>query len=304
MPFRTDDEIRRLSDDAMSAYGEPRCLFMTGVLPLAGLSYENTATRDEYVRRVFPFDEWKVAYQYAATASACGIVTEIGWRYAGVDWPVIYQPYTKRVAKGQFAVVEEIKAGKVCACASCAKVQGCWIDTVHWTEGGQLPLPGDAPTIGCASCGGDWSRNSFNGEHEYTVLCYDPDVPGTYHSLDGGQPGIAFRTRATVQVFTGEDSEGRRTGELWVAAVDKQGRPLMASDGRPSTGRRMVGYVSVPGLQRHAAEGPCLTSGGEEVGDPWYKRPEIIVPGGLLLGVAGALAARRWGPALKRRLAA
>lgn len=230
--------------------GHPRCLFIRGVQPLAGLSYANEKTRAAYVAAGWPFDTEASAYAQARDQSSCGIMTEVGWRYAGVVDPdgVLYMPYAKRVNHGGtwYAVSRELFL---------AQHYGCWVDAVHWREGMALPREADAMIIGCSACGPSWGRGGgFFGEHEFPICLWGED--GLMHSIDGGQPGVAYRTRCLVQVWTGSDSQGR-TGELWCGAVDKHGACAIGADGRPLSGRRVMGWTDVAGLQLQANGNDC-----------------------------------------------
>ena len=248
MSFRTDDEILALADVALGAVGSPRCLFPSGILPLVGMTDAEAAAVE------FPYDT--EAYQIGmgqafaqGKTSSCGVVTEIGWRYAGVTAPMLYESYAWRVSKGKYVIVVEQEI---------AKADGAWVSGIPWVEGTPLPEIGDAPIIGCKACGESWARGTTNTEHEYTVLCYDPIGGGVHHTIDGGQPGIKLRTRGLVEVWTGTDAEGRRTGELWASTVDDKGNIPVGYDGRPVTGRRFVGYTNVAKLERGEPQGPCF----------------------------------------------
>lgn len=227
----TDEQIYALMSDTAAGLGEPRCHMAAALLPLVGLSYADPNTRAAYVAAVYPYDTQTDAYAMAAVQSSCGLVSEIAWRAAGVSDAGLYTPYASRVAHGQQAVAYEKKV---------ATAAGAWLDCVTWIEGMPLPAATDTLIIGCNGCGSGWARNVYDGEHEFVVLAAQD---GYYHSIDGGQPGIGLVTRAFVQVYTGQNGQGQRTGELWASTVDrKSGQPLLASDGRPSTGRRVVGF--------------------------------------------------------------
>jgi len=252
MPFRSDEEILDMTRVAMIEAGSPNCLFTSGCLPLNGF------TDREAAPFFFPYDS--EAYQSAMSSafekggtSTCGLLTEDGWRYAGVDAPVLYEPYNDRVAHGKYVVMME----KIIA-----EDAGAWQSAIPWIEGTPLPMHGDAPIIGCTSCGSGWARGVKNLEHEYVFLCYDPAGNGIHHSIDGGQPGVKLRTRALVEVWTGETSDGRRKGELWASTVNDDGSIPLAYDGRPVTGRRFIGFTRVAQLPRGAPQGPCLWEPG------------------------------------------
>lgn len=271
-----------MAEADLGEVGSPRCLFATGVLRLVGMSDTEAAPY------FFPYDT--PAYQKAMGAafesrktSSCGVATEVGWRYAGVDAPLLYEPYAQRVAKGKFAVVAE---------QMIAQQNKAWVSGIPWVEGTPLPDIGDAPIIGCTSCGAAWARGVSNLEHEYTILAYDPAGHGIHHSVDGGQPGVKLRTRALVEVWTGHDGQGRRTGELWAAAVTDGGKIPLGSDGRPATGRRFVGYTSVVRLPLGDPEGPCWWSSGDGSSASASRGKRVLAV--TALAAAAFLAARAW----------
>lgn len=273
--YRTDAEIVALIEQAAAAAGKPRCLFLSGLLPYAnpGLEIDDPV----YQKATFPFDT--EAYQIAAsrTSSTCGLWTENGWRYAGVDDPILYLPYADRVAKGQFAVVEEMRF---------AKQVGAWVDAIHWTPGSALPEPGDAVIIGCSSCP-DYARGTANLEHEFTFGAWDTNAEGgtIFHGLDGGQPGFHVRTRAFVEVG----------GELWVGAVNAQGVAGLSYDGRPAVGRRVLGWTDVTRLPLVNNGNECITSTGAPLPG---EAGGLLLPVALGVGAAALLALTPQGRAL------
>ncbi len=254
------DEIRQLCEEQASDAGEPACQFIGTALPLDGLAYADPETRDEYVAQLYlwgVFDQLpdgsydcteaqlKQAYAMAAVQSSCGIVTRRVWRGAGVDAPQIYDFYAEPNRIGSAITYEDKFAAE----------NGAWSSGIPWTEGTPWPALGDAFVIGCTSCGGDWSRNSFNGEHEANVVGLGDE--GIVYTLDGGQPGVALRTRQVLEVWTGEDDEGRRTGELWCGAVERDGSCATDSSGRPLTGRRFVGISRAADLPLRGTAPAC-----------------------------------------------
>lgn len=272
MPFRSDDEIRSMTLEAMAAAGKPRCLFISGLMDLVGLSDRQAADaffpHDEQVYR----DAMSSAFEGGKTSS-CGLTTEAGWRYAGVSEPVLDIPYHERVNKGLFVVAQEKKT---------AEAAGAWVSAIPWVEGTPLPDFGDAPIIGCTSCGEGWARGVKNLEHVYNITAYDPAGNGIHHSIDGGQPGVKFRTRALIEVWTGQLPDGRRTGELWAGTVNDDGSIPLGADGRPITGRRFIGYVSVASLPLGEPLGPCLVGSSHSLGRKVAKGA-IVVGGAALL---------------------
>jgi len=278
----SDAEIKAMAYEKMRLFGSPRCLFVSGVLDLPPMEPPPSPTGATYTKTILPYDSEPGATQAAKSMSACGLVTEVGWRYARVDAPLIYGPYIPRSQKGgiQYAVSYE---------KHIAEKAGCWVDCVTWREGMPLPLEGDAPIIGCEGCGGGWARNVANVSHEFTVVAWDDEA--RCHSVDGGQPGIHFRTRAFVQVWTSTAPDGRAQGELWCASVDKKsGKPIMAADGRPAIGRRCIGYTSVPGLPLLGGAQACLVSPDRTVAQALSDAvSEVTLQDVLLYGGGAAL---------------
>lgn len=188
----------------------------------------------EYQRHLYPFDTAFHAQQMAMSQSGCGLATEEIWRAGRVASTKLLLSYADRVARGGelYAVTLE----KVIA-----QQMGAWIvpGTGRLTE----PLePGDAVIIGCKGCRGLWARGAVNTEHELTVL-FTEDDGVTVHSVDGGQPHIALRTRRLVHV--------PEQGESWLANVSTDAE--IAADGRPVRGRRILGYARARLLQRYSA---------------------------------------------------
>ena len=272
-PFRSDDEIRAMAIEQAGAHGEPRCRFVTGVLPLAGM------TDVEAADLFFPADPHDVAVAMAKGMSTCGLTTEVGWRFANVLADVLYKSYQARLKKSEFAVtMEKVIAGE----------NDTWVSAIPWVEGTPLPDVGDAPIIGCKSCGEAWARNVTNLEHEYTVVANDPKGGGLHHSVDGGQPGIAFRSRCWIEVWTGTNAAGQRTGELWAGTCNAQGEPQIAYDGRPVSGRRAIGYTRVTGLPLGPSNGPCV--GGSALAQVAKKSGKILAVAAVAASVAWLLA--------------
>lgn len=283
MPFRSDEEILAMTMQAMGEAGSPRCLFVSALLPLVGL------TDLEAAAVFFPNDT--PAYQQAmgqafagGKTSSCGITTEVGWRAANVQDPLLDSSYFDRVNKGQYTVMRQKQF---------AEEVGAWVSAIPWVEGTPLPEFADAPIIGCTSCGEAWSRGTKNLEHEYNVVAYDPAGNGIHHSIDGGQPGIKFRTRALVEVWTGQLPDGRRTGELWASTVTDDGRIPIAADGRPITGRRFLGYTSVAKLPLGPPRVSCLVdSSGPAALVRKVPKGALVVGGAALLYLLSRLVSR------------
>lgn len=285
--------------------GAPRCLFIDQALalitdPRLGYSIENGATRDAYVAALYldlivpridgAYDiseqKLKQAYAAASAQSSCGITTEAIWRYAGVDDPRLFMWYPDRAAKGgsYYAVSLEVDI---------AKDHGAWRSGIPWVEGTPLPEPGDAPIIGLMQDPSFTRGGGFAGEHEFTVVSW---LGGLCHSVDGGQPHIDLRTRGVVEVWTGTNADGARTGELWFGQVDKEtGEMAIGHDGRPVSGRRAIGYTDVSALPL-SGSASCL----EETGAisslrraPWKQIGAGVLVGGAVLALAYYLVGRK-----------
>ena len=180
-----------------------------------------------YQQALYPFDPPAQARQLATHQSGCGLTYEAEMRAIGVDEPLLYGPVGPRSIHGgrEYPIAlerdDESRWGGLTDCAV-------------WTTQNQ-PEPGDACVIGCSACRGVWSRNSYASEHEFLVVLVDGDV---VHSVDGGQPSIALRTRRLVTVA------GSR--ELWAADM---AATLTAADMRPSKGRRFLSILRADGLR-------------------------------------------------------
>lgn len=206
-----------------------RASILLSLIPLIDLDPQDP----DYVANLYPFDDPAQAKQLALHQSSCGITTEVGWRAVPVDEPVLYTPIGKRSSTGgrQYPVaLERDDALKWDASTECT----------IWTGGKPWPTPGDAMIVGCASCQGVWSKDTFRSEHEFTVARVEAD--GTIWSADGGQPGVRIRKRRLVEVPSRK--------ELWVAQLETDGSVRMdASDMRPMVGRRVLCYIDASKLK-------------------------------------------------------
>lgn len=179
----------------------------------------------EYQAALYPYDTASQADQMARAQSGCGLVTEACWRAAGIDDKRLHLSYAARLPRKLYAVTLE---------KMIAEEHGAWADgVVARADLGELIEPGDALIIGCKSCRGEWSRASANLEHELVVLFTERAEDGSLlvHSVDGGQPHVAIRTRRYVDVPLPR-------AEAWLA---DRAASIM-SDGRPSKGRRLLGF--------------------------------------------------------------
>lgn len=254
--FFDDAAIFQAAEDTAAEYGVPRCRIIEAALRLVNLSWEDPKTRDQYVEELFlKWQNWgpdgpteanrKWAYQYAPAASLCGVTTQNIWAAAGVDLPYLYTPYSTRF--GSAVAFEYQNAQKV----------GAWVSATPWRRGTPFPEGGDAMIIGDNT--GAFSRGSSpKVQHELNVVAWIDGPRGALMAcLDGGQPGIAFRTRALVEVFPG----GGDAGELWCSTVNPDGSFSVGADGRPLNGRRAVGYTNVAKLP-YKSDAPNCKGGG------------------------------------------
>jgi hypothetical protein len=239
----TDSEIIDQALAEAADWGEPRCRFVESMLRLPGLAYADPETRDAYVKEVFlegidfpggaPTEaQIQQAYAMAASMSACGIVTSRVWRDAGVNAPYTRKFYGNRIGSAVGAEMEFAKAHKA------------WVSGLPWRRGTPFPEAGDALIIGDntpAMKRGDVTAY----QHELNALCWiDGGRGGLLASVDGGQPGIAIRTRGLVEVFP----DGGDEGEIWCGSVAKDGSIPLGGDGRPANGRRCIGWTNVAKL--------------------------------------------------------
>lgn len=277
MPLPSDDEIIAAAIDRALELGEPACRYIDAALDLAGLSYAaGGATRDAYVQKLYlerlhrepTAAERSSAYAMAAAQSTCGITTECIWDRAGVDAAWLREPYGARVNRGFYAVMAEYEF---------AKQVGAWVSALPWVAGTALPDLGDAVIIG-DNTDGMRRGSSTKVQHELTMLCYlnGPAGPGSWAcSIDGGQPGVAYRTRQWVEV----------PGELWAGAVDpSSGVAPLGYDGRPLNGRRVIGYVDAKKLPYRADAPPCAGGGGRILGIGLPTLDTTLKFGAALLG--------------------
>ncbi len=239
----TDDEILQAVRDNLSAaiIDGTAAIIIATLLPLIGLNPLDALS----LATCYPFDTAASAKQMATKQSNCGLVVEAGWRGAKVDDNRLSMPYGVRCTRGGtlYAVTLE---GVIAA------EHGALVGGLPWVEGTPFPEPGDALTVGSQSDPSFSRGGGYGGEHEFTAIHWGPsDVldGDVLTSIDGGQPGIRFRTRALVEVWTGALPDGRRKGELWAANLDASGRYVLGADGRPMAGRRVVHFADASKLR-------------------------------------------------------
>jgi hypothetical protein len=248
----TDAEIVAAAREAIDAG------FVTGtaarvipvLLPLLDLGPNDALFR----AATYPFDSPASAKQMAAEQSGCGLYVEVGWRgpdpHKGlVDDARLHLPYGKRCTQGGvlYAVTLEGVIGRE---------HGALVSGMPWIEGTPFPLPADCLVMGMRGNPAFARGPGVNTEHACTALHWHESevLNGTVlSSLDGGQDGNhnRVRTRALVEVWTGRRGD-LRTGELWAANLDKQGRYALGADGRPTWGRRVMHFIDVSKLKVRA----------------------------------------------------
>lgn len=190
-----------------------------------------------YQEKVYRYDPPAVRKALALHQSGCMLVAEYGWEGGGVA-------IDDRIKLG--AGVRGARGGllyPITLDILIARSSGAWVDCAKSVPDAR-PLPGDVLIMGCTSCPGVWAKNSMNFEHASTVGCIDRQVSGAsdiLHGLDGGQPGVHVRTRALVVC-------GPKGDELWCASLDADGAYQIEADGRPSKGRRCLGWIDVDKL--------------------------------------------------------
>jgi hypothetical protein len=201
-----------------------------------------------YIANVFPFDNFEDAKVFSPRLSGCGLVTETGWRgpYDGdvrkvglVDDDRLYMPYAERNKRGGTYQAVSLEY-------DIAIKHKALVSAEPWVEGTPMPSVGDAVIMGNNTAA--YARGKYLYQHEATVAYWRKDTPGVATSIDGGQPGVALRTRAFVEVWTGKRGTAR-SGELWCGDLQPDGECPLDASGRPLKGRRVVCYVNVDKLR-------------------------------------------------------
>jgi hypothetical protein len=153
--------------------------------------------------------------------STCALAARGYLLLLGSGHEALWRPYLPRVGRAVADVVQIARDG------------GAW----RTPEPGRLPHPGDVVLVGHMLPGGApdpaYVRGTRATEH---VLIYTGPLgeEGLLMSVDGGQPGVEWRTRRLVRF-------GR---ELWLSHTAHGIGP----DGRPLVGRRVVGWLSLADL--------------------------------------------------------
>ena len=201
------------------------------------------------------------AQQMARTQSGCGLVAEAILRDLGVTWPHLWRWYGDRLGTA------------ISASVAAARRDGIWYDDRSPGPGIQA---GDLLVIGGPAP--DWSRGGITYEHILVATELLPD--GRLRSVDGGQPGVAERTRVLVRT---------PQGELWLAHLPPSGGAAqLGPDGRPLVGRRVQGWIKAR-LAPHtpagytggggtSGGGGATGSGGATGGTPAQPTPQIVCP--------------------------
>lgn len=221
--------------DLAAQIGGRRGALLLDLLPCAG--WEVTESR--FVQRIYldAIDgtptrlEALQAEQMARSLSSCGMFWESGYRNTGGAWPLLWKFYGQRcLVTLEQAITAELPF---------ARHHGAWFDASIWLEGAQFPREADAVIMGNNTAA--WARGVAAFQHLGNLALWQD---GIAHFIDGGQPGIALRSRGLVEVWTGSRG-GRKTGELWLGNIDPEtGEIPLSADGRPKRGRRVLGWIS------------------------------------------------------------
>ena len=228
----------------------------------AARSYLGLEPTDEpYVQRVYlahlpgggtPLQR-EQARQMAKTQSGCGLVYEAMCRDLGITWPHLWKWYGDRIGT---AISANIAA---------AKKDGIWYTPDAPGPGIQA---GDAVLIG-----GNGPLDSRGGiTYEHLLACVLEISPeGVVTSVDGGQPGVAERSRVLVRT---------PQGEIWLSNMPASGGPApVGPDGRPLVGRRVKGWIKTrlaPNQPGYQGGGGSSGGGGASAG--WGNTPAQPTP--------------------------
>lgn len=179
---------------------------------------------DDEARLMLPHDPLEAAVAYLRKRSTCALFGRAVMRLLGHEAPELEQPYLPRDG---LAVNDVVRLGQRA---------GAW----RTPDGAELPPHGSIVLIGSMLPGGRpdpaYVRGTGATEHVLvvTTLWMGVDGDSRLGSVDGGQPGVEYRTRRLV--WTGR--------ELWLGHTEHG----EGADGRPLVGRRVVGWVDVGAL--------------------------------------------------------
>lgn len=259
----TDAEIRDKGREVQGELGSPRCAWVREAWALEGLD----PTDPRYIQALYldALDRTPTSYERIRAAdmarrlSSCGIFWEALGRRVSLHFPLLWKFYDPR------SVVPIEQA--ITADVDFAKRAGAWVDATTWREGGAFPREGDGVIIGNNTAA--WARGNVSVfQHMLVVVAWAFEA---LHSIDGGQPGIRLRSRALVEVWTGQDAKGRK-GELWESHVDlSTGRPPLDATGRPLRGRRVLGWIDASRLP-YLQPPRCLDGEASAPGYPDERR--------------------------------
>ena len=232
MPINDTELLTRIKESLEDADEIPRRI-LTAQIPLLGLEPSSSL----YQETIYYYDNPGRRKDLASKQSGCGLFTEYGWLAAGVTDNRLKIPVDTRSSEGGllYPITLEIDIAEK-------------MGAIRWKDGDSQesfdPQQGDALIIGCKSCPGIWAKNTYTVEHEFTIALVDLSYAAasfmTIHSFDGGQPGIAVRTRSVV---FGPGNE------VWLANTDENGFYEIDSDRRPVKGRRVLKCINVTKLQ-------------------------------------------------------
>lgn len=192
---------------------------------LLGLVYPN----ERYLEQLYPHDAPSVAREMAAKQSSYGLFALAVLRAIGCHSPELDEPYARHVGTAMMAV------------KALAIRDGAWVEATRWQgrEPSDRPALGDIVLLGLKGGGTAWGRGPLSSEeHLLVVVGYD-EPTGCLVSVEGGQPGIAERTRRMLPAPC-----VAAPTELWLGHLGY----ALAADGRPLRGRRVAGWIALDKL--------------------------------------------------------
>lgn len=247
MPSMTDEEIKQQARSLQATIGAPRARFLRRALDSVGLAYPDPRYENQILLGCLdgatPTNVQRTqAREMAEKLSLCGLVYEDQARAAGVAWPLLFKFYGER-----FKVPME---QAVTAPRAFAQKVGAWVDAINW-NGRAMPREADGVIMGDNTRA--MARGPIAYQHMELLVLWGE---GLAHSVAGGQPGIAIRTRAFLPV-----ERPGHAPELWAAHCNAEtGEVPRDHEGFPLVGRRIIGWISAARLPYN---GPLDLAEGE-----------------------------------------